>query len=79
MADALADEPATPFRIPPGIIMVRVTPDTGLVAPSGTSNAILEAFKPGTVPAQRTAVVGSESFSNFGNSTSDQPSAGGLY
>jgi penicillin-binding protein 1A len=79
MAEALADKPATPFRIPPNIVLVRVTPDTGLLAPSGTRNAILEAFKPGTVPAQRTAVVGSEPFSNFGNSPSDQPSAGGLY
>ncbi len=78
MAAALADEPSTPFRIPQGIVMVRVTPDTGLVAPPGSRRAILEAFKPGTAPTQRTAAVGAVSDST-GFSSPDQPSAGGLY
>lgn len=79
MADALADEPATPFRIPQGIVLVRVDPDTGLVAPPGTRNAILEAFKPGTVPSRQSAVIGQASGSGLGGSASGQPSAGGLY
>lgn len=78
MAAALENEPAMPFRIPSGIVMVRVDSDTGLVASPGSRGAILEAFKPGTAPAKRTAVVGA-----VPNSTdflsSDQPSAGGLY
>jgi len=78
MAAALANEPATPFRIPPGIVMVRVTPETGLVAPAGSRRAILEAFKPGTAPTQRTAAVGATT-DLTGFSSSDQPSAGGLY
>ncbi|MGZ0216304.1 MAG: penicillin-binding protein 1A, partial [Acidimicrobiales bacterium] len=78
MASALADQPATPFRIPEGIVMVRVTPETGLVAPPGSRKAILEAFKPGTAPTMRAAVVGAMPDA-VGFSSSDQPSAGGLY
>ncbi|MGZ5835768.1 MAG: penicillin-binding protein 1A [Xanthobacteraceae bacterium] len=48
---ALADRPAIPFRIPPGIKLIRVDPKTGLRAGPGTQRAILEAFKPGTAPA----------------------------
>lgn len=79
MMEALADEPATPFRIPQGIVLVRVEPDTGLVAAPGVRNPILEAFKPGTVPTRRSAVVGQASSGTFGGSAGDQPSAGGLY
>lgn len=79
MMEALADEPATPFRTPQGIVLVRVDPETGLVAPPGTRNAILEAFKPGTVPSQRSAVVGQAAGGALGGSSSGQPSAGGLY
>lgn len=78
MAAALADKPATPFRIPEGIVMVRVTPETGLVAQPGSRKAILEAFKPGTAPTMRAAVVGAMPDA-VGFSSSDQPSAGGLY
>jgi penicillin-binding protein 1A len=51
MEVALADQPATPFRIPPGIKLVRVDARTGKPATPGDKNAILEAFKPGTEPA----------------------------
>lgn len=78
MAAALADQPATPFRIPEGIVMVRVTPETGLVAQPGSRRAILEAFKRGTAPTMRAAVVGAMPDA-VGFSSSDQPSAGGLY
>jgi len=50
MAAALKDKPAIPFRIPPGIRLVRVNPVTGLLAQSGDKNVIYEAFKPGTEP-----------------------------
>ena len=79
MIDALASEPATPFRIPQGIVLVRVDPESGLVAAPGSRNAILEAFKPGTAPTQRTAVVGGETGLSFSGTDGDQPSAGGLY
>jgi len=50
MAAALQDKPATPFRIPPGIRLVRVNPTTGQLARPGDKNVIYEAFKPGTEP-----------------------------
>jgi len=50
MAEALKDVPAIPFRIPPGIRLVRVNPLTGLVARPGERDVIWEAFKPGTEP-----------------------------
>jgi penicillin-binding protein 1A len=57
MRAALKDKPATPFRIPPGIRLVRVNAETGLPARPGERNVILEAFKPGTVPTERSSVV----------------------
>jgi penicillin-binding protein 1A len=50
MKRALAGRPAIPFRIPPGIRLVRVNPTTGLLARAGERRVILEAFKPGTEP-----------------------------
>ena len=42
------DKPPVPFRIPPGLRIVRVDHDSGL--PSSGPNSIDEAFKPGTEP-----------------------------
>ena len=50
MIAALADKPAVPFRIPPGIELIRVNKKTGFRAAPGDPDAILEAFKPGTQP-----------------------------
>jgi penicillin-binding protein 1A len=50
MTGALADEPATPFRVPPGVRLVRVDATTGLLPGPGTGTVILEAFLPGTEP-----------------------------
>ena len=61
MKRALAGRPAIPFRIPPGIRLVRVEPTTGLLARSGDRRVILEAFKPGTEPSTKRQVLdGSE-------------------
>ena len=57
MADALADKPATPFRIPPGILLVRVNPTTGQLARPGDKGVIYEAFKPGTEPKPGTSSI----------------------
>ena len=57
MAEALADSPATPFRIPPGIRLVRVNAETGLPANPGDRKVILEAFLPGTEPKNRVQPV----------------------
>ncbi len=57
MAAALRDQPAIPFRIPPGIRLVRVNADSGRIAQAGDRKVILEAFKPGTVPSGDEAVI----------------------
>lgn len=51
MMEALENEPATPFRIPPGVRLVRVNAETGRLAQLGDKKVILEAFLPDTVPS----------------------------
>ena len=78
MAEALADEPAIPFRIPPGIRLVRVNASTGLPARPADKGVILEAFKPGTEPAGELNVLdGSDSFATPG--MTPREGTGGLY
>jgi len=50
MEAALRGEPGIPFRMPPGIRLVRINRDTGEPAKLGDKNVILEAYKPGTEP-----------------------------
>ena len=50
MREALADKPATPFRIPQGIVLSAVDARAGFPVSEGTPGSILEAFKPGTEP-----------------------------
>ncbi|WP_439813930.1 penicillin-binding protein 1A [Zavarzinia sp. CC-PAN008] len=69
MKEALADAPAIPFRIPPGVRLVRVDPGSGLPV---TSGGILEAFKPGTEPfGERNILDGSENLSMLGGDEND--------
>jgi penicillin-binding protein 1A len=57
---ALANKPATPFKIPAGIRLVRVDAKSGTrPSPGGEGGrTILEAFKPGTVPPDNYSAVG---------------------
>jgi penicillin-binding protein 1A len=56
---ALADKPATPFKIPAGIKLVRVDAKTGMRAgPGDSGRTIMEAFKPGTAPPDNYSVIG---------------------
>jgi penicillin-binding protein 1A len=55
---ALADKPAMPFRVPPGIKLIRVDVKTGQRAGPATTGVILEAFKPGTAPPENNAIAG---------------------
>ncbi|UCH73220.1 MAG: penicillin-binding protein 1A [Rhodospirillales bacterium] len=59
MANALADKPAIPFRVPPGIRMVRMNTETGL--PAGPADdrrkIVLEAFRRGTEPGTDSASI----------------------
>ncbi len=57
MAEALARQPGIPFRIPPGIQLVRIASATGLPAAPGDRKVVLEAFKPGTVPTNSGPVL----------------------
>ncbi len=50
MGEALKGQPAIPFRIPPGLDIVRVNLTTGQLAGGGDRSAIYEPFKPGTEP-----------------------------
>jgi penicillin-binding protein 1A len=58
MKVALAEKPAVPFRVPPGIKLIRVDLKTGQRAGPGSERVVLEAFKPGTAPPDNYSVVG---------------------
>ena len=53
MREALADSPDAPRPLPPGIVNVRIDPDTGELAAAGQRNAIFEYFREEYVPRQR--------------------------
>jgi penicillin-binding protein 1A len=56
---ALADKPATPFKVPPGIRLVRIDAKSGMRPnPGDGGRTILEAFKPGTAPPDSYSMVG---------------------
>ena len=65
MKEALAETPAAPFRVPPGIKLVRVNLKTGLRASGSEPDSILEAFKANEEPDDAYSVIG------LGNSTTD--------
>ena len=71
MKVALADKPAVPFRVPPGIKLIRVDLKTGQRAGPNSEKVILEAFKPGTAPPDNYSVVG------YGNDQQQQDQAPG--
>ena len=50
MTEALEGKGAVPFRVPPGIRLVRMDLETGLPARPGARDVILEAFLPNTAP-----------------------------
>ncbi len=76
MKFALADKPAVPFRVPPGIKLIRVDAKTGMRAGPG-DKAILEVFKPGTAPSDNYAVIGVAD--EEGRSMQPPPDAGNLF
>ena len=58
MKMALDGKPITPFRQPPGIVLARVNPKTGLRAQPGDKTAIMEAFKPFEGPDEEYNIIG---------------------
>jgi len=58
MRMVLADKKAVPFRIPPGIKLVRVSLRTGMRTQGGEADTVLEAFKPYEDPDDPYSIVG---------------------
>ena len=83
IAEALKGQPNVPFRIPPGIRLVRVSLASGQRAQPGDTNVILEAFKPGTEPNgdnnQVLMGVGASASGAGDAPTPASDSSGGLY
>ncbi|MEK9673051.1 MAG: penicillin-binding protein 1A [Rhodospirillaceae bacterium] len=84
MKEALEGKPAIPFRIPPGIRLVRVDAKTGLPALVGQNEGVIwESFKPGTLPSTDTEVIsaGQGMAGIVSGDTTSQPlgGTGGLY
>jgi penicillin-binding protein 1A len=53
MREALRDTPEIQRSVPPGIVSVRIDPDSGQLATSGRRNAIFEYFLKDNLPGQR--------------------------
>ncbi len=79
MAGALAEKPSIPFRIPPGVRMVRVNARTGKLALEGDKDIILEAFKPGTEPNGEGQILQGQSWTPNGRSEFSASGTGGLF
>ncbi len=86
MEAALENEPGIPFRIPPGIRLVRIDGSTGAPADPGDENVILEAFLPGTVPTAESSLLAGDGFTpDYSNSdfslsgAAPSTGTGGLY
>jgi len=75
MKMALADKKAVPFRIPPGIKLMRVSLRTGLRAQGGESDTVMEAFKPNEEPDDAYSIIGftNESGGFFTGDQSEAP------
>jgi len=58
MEHAMAGKPNVDFKIPDGMIRLAINRKTGMRAEAGDSNVIVEAFKPGTGPADLYQVIG---------------------
>jgi penicillin-binding protein 1A len=81
MAEALKDTPKTPFRIPPGIRLVRTNPENGRIARAG-DKTIMDAFRPGSEPTTADVSDAGEGEGGSGvtTPTTRSPSSGsGLY
>ncbi|MCB1503902.1 MAG: penicillin-binding protein 1A [Hyphomicrobiaceae bacterium] len=73
MQMALGDKPPVPFRVPPGIKLIRVSLKTGLRAQGDAKDTIIEAFKPGEEPDDAYSVIG------FTDPSTDASAGGDAY
>jgi penicillin-binding protein 1A len=85
MAEALKDTPVVDFQVPDGMKLVSIDRKTGMQAPEGAGGTIMEAFKPGTGPADSYWVIGMGEGGEAGEAISPQANraiqtgGGGLY
>ena len=71
MYEALRNEPAIPFRIPPGIKQIRINPESG--KPSNGENSIWEAYSSGTEPGSNGDSSGVVGGGDGDSDNTDQP------
>jgi penicillin-binding protein 1A len=85
MAEALKDTPPVDFQVPEGMTLIAINRKTGMRADEGEAGTIMEAFKPGTGPADSYWVIGMDAGGEMGESISPsanraiQSGGGGLY
>ncbi|WP_407051236.1 penicillin-binding protein 1A [Methyloraptor flagellatus] len=83
-AEALKDTPAVPFRVPAGIKLIAINRKSGMRAGPGDPDTIMEAYKPGTGPADTYSIIGYDQ-TEFGKARKVTPEQekglepGGLY
>jgi len=85
MGVVLKDTPVVDFQVPEGMKLIAINRKTGMRAGEGEGGTIIEAFKPGTGPADSYWVIGMGDESISGEALSPQASkainegGGGLY
>jgi penicillin-binding protein 1A len=82
MKVALADKAAVPFRVPPGIKLIRIDRKSGMRAGGEGGSTILEAFKPGTAPPDTYSIIGASAGGISATPEADRAvttGTGGLY
>jgi penicillin-binding protein 1A len=76
---ALKDVSATPFRVPSGIRLIPIDPKSGKRGTYGNDNVILEAFKPGEQPPDRSRIVtGGDAIASSGINVGSYNNVGGI-
>ncbi len=79
LIEALKDKPAVPFRIPPGIKLVRIDRHTGARATADDAESIVEAFKPDTDPPDASNLAQGDAAGSTDQGASLSDGTGGLY
>lgn len=87
MEQALVGKPKVDFRVPEGMKLIAINRRSGMQAEPGGPDVIMEAFKPGTGPADSYSVIGMDSFQEGAPIAPQSPQAnraitsgsGGLY
>jgi penicillin-binding protein 1A len=64
MRNALAGQPETQYVMPSDIVMVRINPNTGLLANPDQSDAIFEMFRKATAPTQESSAQDANTLNN---------------